>query len=235
MIKVYLCGDSFFCVDSDWPGYSWPERLQQKLGARAIVINLARRCSSNFFNRLQIDHAIQGGADFIVLGATSSFRQEVRLRSIDQTDVDLFDRFIDLQHDHVGTDLTTYSLMSLDHSTRFSQEQLHLLTQYHRTFFDADLEVVRNWHVIQGSLDAMTRAKIPFVFTPGGFEHHSYPGAKSLDHYWADYLDHVIPINLWDHTTRRDGFARPYFHVENHTVLEDFANECLQAIDRIYA
>lgn len=233
MMKIYVCGDSFCCCDIDWPEYSWVERLQHKLGERGQVISLARRCASNFFARLQIDKAIQAGADFIVLSATSSFRQEVRFQSANHKHVDLYDRFIDLQHEEVGLDLATYSLLSLDDSTRFGQEQLHLLQEYHKNFFDADLEIVRNWHVIQGSLDAMTRAQVPFLFSPGGFEHHSYAGSRDINFYWRNYLDQIPTINLWDHAQQRGGFSRPYFHVQDQAVLEEFADQCLARIDNI--
>lgn len=71
---VAVCGDSWFSADLDLPGKSFGEVMCAKNNWQ--LLSLARGGCSNFAIRLQVDKAIELGADFVVIGTTTPDRGE---------------------------------------------------------------------------------------------------------------------------------------------------------------
>jgi hypothetical protein len=226
MLKhVYICGDSFGATDSEY-GVSWVEKLAHQLKGQAEVVNLCRVCASNVHIGLQVDRAIKNSADYIIYLATSSVREDARLRDTAEHQ-ELLDRFIDITNDNNLADLTSYSTLSLNETTRFSPAQLTQLKQYALDFFDLDLAIARNELIIEGVLARLTNSNIPYVFDQGGFEHPSF-GATRKDYFDA-YKKHRSEICVWDYVDRNIAH-RPYYHIEDHRIHEAIADYYYQLI-----
>lgn len=74
-MKLAVCGDSWFSSDLDHPGESFGEQLAQRHSFD--LLSLARGGCSNFAIALQINKAIELGAEFVITGATSCDRIEI--------------------------------------------------------------------------------------------------------------------------------------------------------------
>jgi len=75
MIKLAICGDSWFSTDIDLPGTSFGEVICNKQTWN--LIDLARAGCSNFAIALQVDRAIEMNADLVVFNTTTSDRIEL--------------------------------------------------------------------------------------------------------------------------------------------------------------
>ena len=75
MIKLAVCGDSWFCSDLEWPGRSFGEIISEKNNWE--LISLARGGCSNVTIALQIDQAIAMSADMVVIATTTPDRIEI--------------------------------------------------------------------------------------------------------------------------------------------------------------
>lgn len=82
MTKLAVCGASWFSTDPVFPDKSWPEIICKN--NRWELISLARGGCSNFAICLQIDKAIELGADFIVVGTDTSDRIDIPINNEDQ-------------------------------------------------------------------------------------------------------------------------------------------------------
>jgi hypothetical protein len=221
--KVYICGDSFSSADPRFPDKSWPERLQQKIKDRYQVVNLSRPCSSNFFISLQVQEAIRSGADHILVFFTTSSRDEIRFRSTrQQAGSALIGRFVDLNRsDNSDSDLSCFSFYSLDHTTLFDQQQLDLLIQYQKNFFDLDLEIKKNEIIIEGILSLLEASGIDFCYDQGGFEHSKFSN-NADNKYFERYQKYLSEINLWDHA--ETSHRMPCFHIADDSLLEKISD-----------
>ncbi len=131
------------------------------------------------------------------------------------------ERFTDITDKQNDTDLTSYSVFSLDHTTILSDSQLELLKQYHTEFFDIDLTIYKNEIIIEGILSRIKQSGIPFLYDQGGFENIKFSGSKDKI-YFKTYLEHKSSINLWNfvHTKKH----RPYYHIEDREIHKTVAN-----------
>ena len=228
MKHIYICGDSFGTQDPEYSKHCWTALLAQKFDSIATVVNLSRVCASNLHIAQQLDRAMSYQADYIIYLATSSTRDDVRLRPT-QCNETLLDRFVDLQHPDQDQDLTSYSVVSLDHTTLFDRRQLQLLQDYRDKFFDLDLAIYRNELIIQASLARLTHSNIPFLFDRGGFEHASF--ATPADQvYFEQYRKSFSKINLWDHVVGQPIQHRPYYHIQDPAVHQHIADYYYNAI-----
>ena len=75
MIKLAVCGDSWFSSDLEWPDRSFGEILANQHNYE--LISLARGGCSNVAIALQIDQAIAMKADVVVIGTTTPDRIEI--------------------------------------------------------------------------------------------------------------------------------------------------------------
>jgi hypothetical protein len=183
----------------------WVEKLQQRLGSDVEICNLARVCASNLYISLQVRQALEHQADYVIYLATSNVRLDIP-RTANTTGT-LFDRYR-------TNDLMSYSINSLDHTTRLDSQTLDLLRDHRSKCFDLDLEIYKNQCIIEHTLHTLTTSKIPYVFDRGGFDHKSF--SETQCEYFSNYQKYFSEINLWDHATSRS--YRPYFHVtDDHT------------------
>ena len=74
-MKLAVCGDSWFSSDVKYPGRSFGELLCAK--RQWELISLALGGCSTFAICLQVDQAIEMGADFVVLGTTTPDRIDI--------------------------------------------------------------------------------------------------------------------------------------------------------------
>ena len=73
--KIAICGASWFSADLAFPGLSFGEKLAKKVDFD--LISLARGGCSNFTIALQVDKAIELGADYVVVGTDTWDRIEM--------------------------------------------------------------------------------------------------------------------------------------------------------------
>jgi protein-tyrosine-phosphatase len=215
MKTVYICGDSFAVPDPTY-GSCWVDLLAEK--PAYSIKNLAKVCACNLHIALQVEHAIANNADFIIYLATSSFRNAVKLKNV--TTNSGLDRFVDLSNYSETADLTSYSMNSLDSTTRFDNAQIALLKEYHVRFDDPYLEIKKNQLIIEGALSMLKSSNIPFIFDQGGFEHKNFAGAKAK--YFTNFASNKADINLWDHVTKIE--HRPYYHIKDLDVHQTVAS-----------
>ena len=192
--QLYICGDSFGVPDPEY-GACWVDYLAQLIPTHDII-NLSRVCASNLLISQQVDQAI-GHADQIIVLCTASTRSQTRLNG------------------HV----VPYSIHSLDATTPFDQDQLKILTQHTREFFDLELCIYENKCIIESMLQRLTDSNRPFLWDQGGFEHAHYGGTKQYFHKW---YWHRSSRNLWDYTTTRQ--HRPYYHITDDRVHREVAS-----------
>jgi hypothetical protein len=212
-MTVYICGDSFGFSDPEY-GVCWSERLAK----RTTVVNLCRVSASNLQISLQIQHAIEQGADYIIYLATSSVRNDV---PIGDSKNSLLERYIDITNPDSAKTVTSYSVASLNNTTPFTEDQLSLLKLYHSQFFDLDIAVHQNELIIEGTLSKLKTSGIPFVFDQGGFEHPTFADSKT--NYFVAYKEYRSEICLWDYVSG-SLMHRPYYHITDHAIHEEIAN-----------
>lgn len=218
MKSLYICGDSFSHSDPEY-GFCWVDILTSKLDGKFSVVNLSRVCASNLQISTQVDKAIANSADFIIYLMTASTREEVIHNS--KVDKPIWERFTDITNKQSSTDLTSYSIFSLDHTTILSAQQLTLLKEFHSEFFDIDLTIYKNELIIEGVLSRLAQSGIPFVYDQGGFENPKFSGTKDKI-YFEKYLKNKSAINLWNfaHVKKH----RPYYHIEDALIHKHIAN-----------
>lgn len=209
---LYICGDSFAFSDPEY-GLCWVDVLAQQLKGNYFVKNLSRVCASNLQIAAQIDCAINAHADFIIYLMTTSTREEVK--HTEKISESIYNRFTDITNQQAHTDITSYSVFSLDQTTILNSQQLCLLKKYHTEFFDIDLTIYKNELIIEGVLSRLEQSNIKFVFDQGGFENSKFTGTKDKV-YFAKYLKHKSAINLWNFV--HDKKHRPYYHIDNETI-----------------
>lgn len=190
---LYICGDSFAVPDPEY-GACWVDYLAQLIPTHHVV-NLSRVCASNLMISQQVDQAI-AHADQIIVLCTASTRSQTRLAG----------------------QVVPYSTHSLDHTTPFSSQQLAIIKNYTREFFDLDLAIYENQCIIESMLQRLTDSNRPFLWDQGGFEHASYGGTRQ---YFAKWYWRRSSRNLWDYTVTRQ--HRPYYHISDDRVHREVA------------
>lgn len=203
MKTVYICGDSFASTDEDYPGVSWTEQLGDIIDAR--IVNLSLVAASNVLINIQVDHAIQQKADFVICLGTTVTRYELKLPESTKHN-NLLDRFWSFQRDdNTDRDLMSYSFLTIEN---YPVDQ-KLVREFHTQYFDIDLAIYHNQCIIENTLQKLTDSGIPFLFDQGGFEHKSF-GGKPQD-YFVKYKNNISEINLWDYAVGKKNL-KPYFH-----------------------
>jgi len=190
---LYICGDSFGVPDPSY-GLCWVDYLQSLVPTHD-VINLSRVCASNLMISQQVDQAI-AHADHIIVLCTASTRSQTRQNG----------------------QVTPYSIHSLDATTPFNADQLSILKNHTREFFDLDLCIYENKCIIESMLQRLTDSGRPFLWDQGGFEHASYGGTQE---YFSKWHSSRGSHNLWDHAVTRE--HRPYYHITDDQVHREVA------------
>jgi len=229
MKKVFICGDSFGCPDLDWKIDPWPVLLQKKLGADYSVINLSVSCASNLLIRIQVDRAIEESADFVILLGTSCTRDQGRIKARSNNFDHIYQRFArigekDQQAD--VRDLACYSMLSINDSCVFSDEDQQILKKYHSRLFDLDLAIVHNKFLIESSLYTLTHNRIPFLFDQGGFENPIFGDVSKT--YFSQFDNYRSEINMWTVSKRLPG--ETHKHILDPTIHEKISQYYYQKI-----
>jgi hypothetical protein len=83
MKKLYICGDSFMTPSPETPGQHFSEILSTKIGYDLTI--LSRGGMSNGGICVQLEHAIEKNADFIIVNTTLIDRLEIPINPIGST------------------------------------------------------------------------------------------------------------------------------------------------------
>lgn len=213
---IYLCGDSFCVPDPDY-GTMWADILSQ----HREIKNLARVAASNLQIAAQVDHALANDAKAIVVNFTSSTRQELRVSSSNHT----------LYQQYESNALVSYALPTCSNLSQWlSNNQIDRIRQCYLELADIEVEIYRNKCLIERTLYKLSNSNCVWLFSSGGFEHHSF---GSTANYFDDFAANRSVINLWDHAKSRS--YRPYYHITDpavHTKIAEYylswlkQNEC---------
>lgn len=232
--KVFICGASDCTQDSKYLGQSWHEKLAQQLSATYEIHNLAVPGASNFLIRLQIDRAVESGAQAIIIHFTSSVRTEITINHR-QDPRPLLDRFYRHPGDNAAT-MLSLSRIQARHDLCLSKIQQQLLEQYQLEFFDLDCAVQKNYYLIHGALSELSNQNnIKFCFSLGGFEHPDFmtdPRSTYRDSLFK-FQSWQSKENLWNyltdwHTTKhnvvRPSTTGPQFHIIDPVITKKIAD-----------
>jgi len=200
MKKILICGDSFSVPD---PGYGpmWADLLSQ----RHDTCNLATVAASNLMISMQVEQALCADPDFIIVGFTSSTRAEKRVG----------EQLIPFSYHTAGPD-----------TTPFNTDQLRILNEYFKEFFDLPTAVYQNAITIGHTLQCLLESNIPFRFDQGGFEHPNF--SQSRSGYFQNFDAYRSRFNLWDFAHTRS--LRPFYHVQDvmvHQQVAEYYEECI--------
>jgi hypothetical protein len=219
MKTVVICGDSFNCDDSDYPGVHWSQKIKNLL-PDVKLINLSIPGASNLLIRIQIDRAIALAPYAIIVHFTSSFRATIKYRE-KQRHNNIIDRFHPITSNNNSTDLVSMPYRILDLlDIGLSDNQKKILKEYFTNFIDLDLARLESYYLITNAIDAVMQNNINFRFSLGGFDHKSFEPEKLFD--FSKYKKYETPINLWDyHTEKRK--LRPWFHIEDEKIQSELA------------
>jgi hypothetical protein len=226
MKTVYICGDSFAVADPTYLEKYWADLLQDQLGANIKIQNLGRISASNLHIAMQVEHALDHQADFVIVLATSSLRTDVSL-GISDSALPLLDRYIDLTRPNNKHGLVSTSISYLKNNDVFSKQQTGLLQQFYTEFADIEVEVFKSKLIIEAILHKLKANNTPFLFDRGGFEHPKFAGSKTQ--YFSEYCEFFSKINLWDYVTLPMPL-RPYYHITDPAVHQTVADYYCQKI-----
>lgn len=220
MKTVYICGDSFAVADPQYFEKYWVTLLQDQLGTNINVKNLGRISASNLHIAMQVEHALDNQADFVIVLATSSLRTDISVGNIN-TSLSLLDRYVDLTQSNCTEGLVSTSISYLKNNTIFSKYQSDLLQKFYTEFVDIDVEVFKSKLLIEVTLHKLQASGTTFLFDRGGFEHPKFNPSKNQ--YFSEYGEFFSEINLWDYVTLPLPL-RPYFHVTDPAVHQKVAD-----------
>ena len=226
MKKVYICGDSFGCPTIGWSFDPWPLLLASQLGSVYTVTNLSICCASNLLIRMQVDRAIAGQADFIILLGTACTRSQGQVRTVNQPNTGIYDRFVRIgdQNDNVTTrDLACYSIHSLNETCVFDKDDIASIKDYQSRLFDLDLAIYENQCIIESSLHQLKEHHIPFIFDQGGFENPIFGDVRRTD-YFSNFDEHKSGINQWTLSSYAPNTNMAHFHITDPMVHAQIAD-----------
>lgn len=202
MKKILICGDSFSVPDAPH-GTMWVDLLARHHN----ICNLATVAASNLMISMQVDQALQADPDFIIVNFTTCTRSEKRVG----------EQLIPFSYHTAGPD-----------TTPFNADQLRILNEYFREFFDLPTAVYQNAMIIEHTLQRLESSGIAFRFDQGGFEHANF--SQSQQGYFQKFNAYRSRYNLWDFAHTRS--LRPYYHVQDakvHHQVAKYYEECISA------
>ena len=137
-----------------------------------------RISASNLHIAMQVDHALDKQANFVIVLATSSLRTDLSLGIVD-TSLPLLDRYIDLTQVNAKNGLVSTTISYLKNHDIFSKYQADLLQKFYTEFVDIDVEVFKSKLLIEATLHKLKASGTPFLFSQGGFEHTKFAGSNN--------------------------------------------------------
>lgn len=182
MIKrLYSIGDSFMTTDDPTGGIvSFCELYCQHRGFEHV--SLARPGATNFSIRLQIDLAIEQGADYAVIGLTSSDRFDIAVGHSEHRTLHnvCYTNYRAASEHHVNqSSVTTVSdtfnnIQEQLHQTLVTPQQIAALKHYIADLHDPSLASQRDYYVVSDGIRKMISAGIDFVLIPGWMAQHDW-------------------------------------------------------------
>ena len=222
-MNILICGDSYAADDERFPGVHWSHGIQAH-GHK--IWNLSSHGASNQFINLQVLQGINLKPDFVIFLGTNCYRFELYdpEENLNQYPTDLvsirdFNRTQWISTSSIGDNI----------------KRRNLFTSYIETF-SHNMLVIQNYSYITNSLLALDYYKIPFCWQMGGFR-EELPTVKktSAVDIFSKFDDRHIPLNLWDHynpKTANDA-KLPGFHILQKSVHRNFANHCINYINKV--
>lgn len=234
--KIFICGDSFSCIDKRYPGAHWSEKLQCLLGETYQIINLARPGASNFLIYLQVIRAAESNASFVIVNATEPGRIELR-KILENTSLidsinDRIARSGEYKQDQVLDDRLTplsdgsffsFSVQSFVNDSiglpwqKMTKGRAESLKRYLADVFDFELAAYQDAAYLIAASSILRDSNIQFSWHPGLW---SWRGAKFELLRKAVKVTEFVDINL-------PGFAfdnKYTFHTSNAKDIEYIAN-----------
>ena len=178
--RVYSCGCSFLSLDAT-PGPIESFLQMWSRSKNLDHVSLARSGATNFLIRLQIEHAIQNHADYVIVGATSSDRIDIPVAESIPCPVQLehvdYQGYASASEQHVHSQdwVVSDSLNNLDgdlfmhsnHKRNISRSAVEAVKHYVANLHNFSLEQTRDRFIISDGLRRLQQLDIPFVFMAG--------------------------------------------------------------------
>jgi hypothetical protein len=213
---LYICGDSFCFRDPEY-GDNWCDLLVKQF-PDIDVVNLSSPGSSNYLIYLQVAHALEQKCDYLIYHATSSIRQEFRLKN-DNADRDSITRYWrpDDQHNKA---MISNSWLTPNRNTfgAVSAQSDKVLKEFFTDFVDLPVLVEKNYIFICHTLNLIAKNThlTNWLWSRGGFEHKSFNTNNQWD--FSQYANHECEINLWDEYDPLPW--RPFYHITDQVRLQ---------------
>jgi hypothetical protein len=255
-MKLAVCGDSWFSTDIRYPNASFGQVLAQQNDWK--LLDLARPGCSNFAICLQVDRAIELGADFVVVGTTSPDRVEIPLlakkKSLweklkDLTWENWFDNQLVAYEKSKGLSNINYSpyktndsyfndptiisesLNNLAFSDNFplTNEQFSTLKPYMINLFDSGAKrQVDSW-IISDACRRLQKANIPFIL----FIEQLFQWDYSSDISWLPEDNVLRPrdFSIWTDLPRAENDCTEFhYHQDCGHILSNYLGERINGI-----
>lgn len=222
MKTLYSLGCSFMSTDTqhlDEPTFL--DRLADQRSWRHV--NLARAGASNFNIRLQIQHAIDQQADYVIVGATSSdrvdlvdmdpdYRSPIRLEHIRNRGYHCaVEQHVNDRHAFITSD-TLNNLLESRH-TRLPEHRTQSLKSYVRDIHEPGLQAYKDYFLIKDGLRDLTRTGRPFVFIPGPL--HYFDWKEFSDSVWTGTQPWDMPNGIYNHVVNHNPQSAHEIFLEN--------------------
>lgn len=193
-------------------------------------INIARAGASNFNIRLQIQHAIERSADYIIIGATSSDR-------VDLVDLDPDYRSpIKLEHirnrgyncaiENNVNDRTAFitsdtinNLLESTH-TRLPKHRIDSLKHYAADIHEHGLQAYKDYFIIRDGLRDLAQKQISFIFIPGPL--HYFDWTEFDNNLWTGTQPWDMPMGIYNRVVNHNPQSAHAIFLEN--ILAKTAN-----------
>lgn len=220
-MKVLICGDSYCVTDPAYPGLHWSEKILD-CSADIEVINLAYGGCSNALVTMQLLSGLRFKPDFVVFSFTSDARYEF--------DRDKKSCPVNFSPDEIAAYIK--NRYQTNNYTLTSQQETALaswLTESSESF-----ERIKNYFFVLLCLTLTKTQQIPFCYSLGGFAYQQdYVGFLNqhfVQNILAEFDQYQLRTNLWYYGDWQTN--SPCFHVEDESVQQLFANECVQHVRR---
>jgi hypothetical protein len=206
--RLFTCGDSYMTLDH--PQKEVTSFLQMFAEYKGFDhVSLGRAGATIFLIRLQIDYAIANGADYVIVGCTSSDRMDIPVRQ----DGDIIN-YLTMenillkgyksqveatvrQHRTMVISDTIVNLLHSNHERMVTDEQKTAIKNYVADLHNSGLKRQENFYVLSDGLRKLQQARIPFVYIPHGM---AYMDWSWVDCVWPkDQLPCLMPKGPYDY------------------------------------
>ena len=190
MKRLYSIGDSFMTTDDPEDGIIGFCELYCKC-KHFEHVSLARPGATNFAIRLQIDRAIKDGADYVVIGLTSSDRFDIVLdNSVSVPWYKLEDikyngyrarseHYVDQQNIKMVSD-TFNNLLEKTYQDCLTDQQLQAIKSHIAYLHNYSLASQKDYYIISDGIRKLISSDIEFVLIPGWLGQHDWSWVRRL-------------------------------------------------------